>query len=229
MMARFKPHMEILPPAQQQLWPELRPAADLGFALYGGTAIALRLGHRTSVDFDFFSDKPLDRGAIQTAFPFVAKSTVLQDQQNTFTVHVACGDLADDFVKVSFFGTIGFGRVGEPDITEDGVLQVASLEDLMGTKVKVILQRAEAKDYLYISAIVSAGASLSRGLSAASKLYGLNFQPSESLKAMVYFEDGDLGSLTKSEKSCLIRAASAVRDLPQVEILNRQLTATPKL
>lgn len=32
----------------------------LGFALYGGTAIALRLGHRTSVDFDFFNDRPLD-------------------------------------------------------------------------------------------------------------------------------------------------------------------------
>jgi hypothetical protein len=229
MMARFKPHMEILPPAQQQLWPKLRPAAELGFALYGGTAIALRLGHRTSVDFDFFSEKPLDRSAIQTAFPFLAKSTALQDQQNTFTVNVACGDLADDFVKVSFFGTIGFGRVGEPDITEDRVLQVASLDDLMATKVKVILQRAEAKDYRDIAAMVSAGASLSRGLSAARQLYGLNFQPSESLKAMVYFEGGDLGSLTKSEKSCLIRAASAVRDLPQVEILNRQLTATPKL
>ena len=154
---------------------------------------------------------------------------MLQDQQNTFTVNVACGDLADDFVKVSFFGTIGFGRVGEPDITEDGVLQVASLDDLMATKVKVILQRAEAKDYRDIAAMVSAGASLSRGLSAARQLYGLNFQPSESLKAMVYFEGGDLGSLTKSEKSCLIKAVSEVRDLPQVEILNRQLTATPKL
>jgi hypothetical protein len=109
------------------------------------------------------------------------------------------------------------------------VLQVASLDDLMATKVKVILQRAEAKDYRDIAAMVSAGASLSRGLSAARQLYGLNFQPSESLKAMVYFEDGDLGSLTKSEKSCLIKAVSEVRDLPQVEILNRQLTATPKL
>lgn len=50
----FTPRMEILPPAQQRLWPELQPAAELGFALYGGTAIALRLGHRASVDFDFF-------------------------------------------------------------------------------------------------------------------------------------------------------------------------------
>jgi hypothetical protein len=228
-MARFKPHMEILPPAQQQLWPKLRPAAELGFALYGGTAIALRLGHRTSVDFDFFSEKPLDRAAIQAAFPFLVKSTVLQDQQNTLTVNVASADSAHEFVKVSFFGTIGFGRVGEPDVTEDGVLHVASLDDLMATKAKVILQRAEAKDYRDIAAMVSAGVSLSRGLAAARLLFGLNFQPSESLKAMVYFEDGDLGSLTKSEKSCLIKAVSEVRDLPQVQILNRQLTATPKL
>ena len=228
MTARFKPHMEILPPAQQRLWPELRPAADLGFALYGGTAIALRLGHRTSVDFDFFSEKPLDRAAIQAAFPFVVKSTVLQDQQNTLTVNVASADSANEFVKVSFFGTIGFGRVGEPDVTEDGVLHVASLDDLMATKAKVILQRAEAKDYRDIAALVSAGVSLSRGLAAARLLFGLSFQPSESLKAMVYFEDGDLSSLTNGEKSCLIKAASAVRDLPQVEILHRQLRAIQK-
>src|SRR5260363_17161 len=67
----FKPRMDILPPAQQRLWPALRPAADLGFVLYGGTAVALRLGHRASVDFDFFSERPLDRDAIRAAFPFV--------------------------------------------------------------------------------------------------------------------------------------------------------------
>ena len=49
----FKPCLEILPPAQQRLWPELGRAGELGFALYGGTALALRLGHRFSVDFDF--------------------------------------------------------------------------------------------------------------------------------------------------------------------------------
>lgn len=226
MTGHFKPHMEILPPAQRRLWPELRQASQFGFALYGGTAIALRLGHRTSVDFDFFSEKPLDHGAIQAVFPFIAKSTVLQYQQNTLTVNVACGESDNKFVKVSFFGTIGFGRVGEPDITADGVLHVASLDDLMATNVKVILQRAEAKDYRDIAAMLNAGVNLSRGLAAARQLYGLNFQPSESLKAMVYFGDGDLGSLTKSEKNCLIKAASEVRDLPAVEILARQLTAT---
>ncbi len=54
-------------------------------------------------------------------------------------------------------------------------------------------------------------------------MYGHTFQPSESLKAMVYFEGGDLKTLTHSEKETLIAAASAVRDLPKMEIVSREL------
>lgn len=46
MTGKFKPCIHILPPAQRRLWPELKNAPNLGFSLYGGTAIALRLGHR---------------------------------------------------------------------------------------------------------------------------------------------------------------------------------------
>jgi hypothetical protein len=53
----FKPSLEILPPTQQRLWLGLKAATALGFVLYGGTAIALRLGHRPSVDFNFFLKK----------------------------------------------------------------------------------------------------------------------------------------------------------------------------
>lgn len=222
----FKPRMGTLPASQQRLWPELRPSTDMGFVLYGGTAIALRLGHRTSVDFDFFSDKPLDRDALRAAFPFIGLSHVLQDQLNAFTVNVPYGDSDREHVKVSFFGTIDFGRVGEPGITEDGVLQVASLDDLMATKVKVILQRAEAKDYRDVAAMINDGVSLAKGLSAARALYGISFQPSESLKAMTYFNDGDLKTLTKNEKDCLTSAVGSIRDLPPVDILNYELGAS---
>jgi hypothetical protein len=105
----------------------------------------------------------------------------------------------------------------------DGALQVAALDDLMATKVKVVLQRIEAKDYRDIAAMVKVGVSLSKGLSAAREMYGHSFQPSESLKAMVYFEGGDLHTLTQNEKETLIAAASAVRDLPNVEIVSREL------
>lgn len=219
----FKPRMDILPDAQKKLWPDLRPACKLGLVLYGGTAIALRLGHRPSVDFDFFTEKPLDKTVLHEALPFLRQSTVLQDELNAFTVLVPCGITKDQHVKVSFFGTIGFGRVGAPEITDDGILLVATLDDLMATKVKVILQRIEAKDYRDIAAMVKAGVSLQKGLAAACEMYGHTFQPSESLKAMTYFKGGDLETLSQDEKETLINAASAVRELPEIRILSSEL------
>lgn len=217
-MSIFAHRMDILPPAQVRLWPELQPAADLGFVLYGGTAIALRLGHRQSVDFDFFTEHPLDRVALSQAFPFLADSQVLQDQPNTYCVLAPYCDDERSHVKVSFFGGIGFGRVGEPEWTDDENLLVASLDDLMATKVKVVLQRVEAKDYHDVAAMVTAGVSLPKGLSSARQLYGNAFQPSEALKALVYFEGGDLHTVSAHERQTLIDAVSAVRDLPNVEI-----------
>lgn len=104
------------------------------------------------------------------------------------------------------------------------MLQIASLDDLMATKSKVILQRIEAKDYRDIAAMLNEGVSLPKGLAAARAMYGVNFQPSESLKAMVYFEGGDLYTLTQDEKNRIISAVSKVRDLPRVEIIDRRLT-----
>jgi hypothetical protein len=80
----------------------------------------------------------------------MAQAMVVQDERNALSVLVPdnqSDNSAHSHVKISFFGMIGIGRVGEPNRTEDGILQIASLDDPMATKVKVILQRAEAKDY----------------------------------------------------------------------------------
>mgnify|MGYP001592066194 FL=1 len=195
----------------------------MGFVLYGGTAIALRLGHRASVDFDFFTDQPLNRSALSASLPFLHGATLLQDTPESFTALVPPNTPDDQHVKVSFFGTLLFGRVGEPDVTADGVLQVAALDDLMATKLKVILQRIEAKDYQDIAALLRAGVSLSRGLAGARALYGPAFQPSERLKALVYFEGGDLHRLTQEERELLIATASSVHALPSIDIRSHTL------
>ncbi len=97
----FEPRLEVLPPAQRALWPALRGIAALGMALYGGTAVALRLGHRASVDFDFFGEQPLDRDAIRQHVPFMARSTALQDRGDTWTVLAPAEDEGGDQVKIS--------------------------------------------------------------------------------------------------------------------------------
>ena len=89
----------------------------------------------------------------------------------------------------------------------------------------VILQRVEAKDYRDIAALLGAGVNLPKALAAAREMFGTSFQPSESLKAMMYFEGGDLNTLAEEEKRVLVQAASEVRDLPPVAIVSHQLTA----
>jgi hypothetical protein len=135
-----------MPAAQRRLWPQLRPSVSLGFVLYGGTAVSLHLGHRSSVDFDFFHDRALDLAVIRSGFGFLESAQTLQQSKDPLVV-LAAG------VKVSFFGGLGFGRVGDPLLTRDGVVEVASLVDLMAHKLKVIVERAEKKDYEDVAAM----------------------------------------------------------------------------
>jgi hypothetical protein len=80
----------------------------LSFVLYGGTAVALHLGHRESLDFDFFRYEPLDKDQVRDAFGFVRGAAILQDSPDTLVVLAA---MPSGLVKVSFFGGIGFGCV----------------------------------------------------------------------------------------------------------------------
>lgn len=218
MSKRFYPRLSILPEIQQRLWPKLGPAIELGFVLYGGTAIALRLGHRPSVDFDFFTEKRLDREALSASFTFLGPASLLQSGPDTLTFNIPDIETPEAYVKVSFFGSISFGHYAAPETTQDAVLRVASLDDLMATKLKVILQRVEAKDYQDIAALLKAGVDLSLGLAIAQAMFGSAFAPTESLKALNWFEGGDLQRLRDDEKRLLIAAASAVRRLPSIEM-----------
>ncbi|MFM8524202.1 MAG: nucleotidyl transferase AbiEii/AbiGii toxin family protein [Cyanobacteriota bacterium] len=211
-MKAFRPHLEILPQEQRCLWPTLVPLASSGWVLYGGTAIALRYGQRVSVDFDFFSAHPLDRQALALALPWLASARVLQDQPETLTM-LTSGALIDG-VKVSFFGGLAIGRVADPEITGDGVARVASPLDLLATKLKVLLQRAESKDYIDVATLLESGLGLADGLAAATALYGSSFPPEEVLKALVYYADGDLPELPAAIRRRLEAAVIEVDSLP---------------
>jgi hypothetical protein len=119
-----------------------------------------------------------------------ASARVLQDRPDTLTFLAAPDGGSSDTVKISFFGSINFGRLGAPQWTTDRVAQVAWPEDLLGTKLKVVLQRVESKDHSDIAEILESGLSLALALGAARALFEPTFQPSECLKALVYFEGG---------------------------------------
>jgi hypothetical protein len=222
MSQTFTPKLSILPPAQIALLPQLRPAVEMGLVLYRGTAIALRLGHRQSVDFDFFTEAELDKEKIWRFLDFMSDVVVIQESPDGLTLLVG-GD-TDKEVKLSFFGTIDSGRAGVPELTRDGHVLVASLVDLLASKLKVILQRIALKDYHDIAAIIQSGMKLEEGLGVAKALYGNKFQPSECLKALVYFEGGDLAELDDVNRKTLIEAVSCVGRLPDMQKASKCLS-----
>ena len=90
-------------------------------------------------------------------------------------------------------------------------MRVASLLDLAGTKASVVQQRAEAKDYLDIDALLTDGrVDLPTALAAAKAIYGARFNPLITLKALSFFEDGDLRRLPAATRDRLAAAARRV-------------------
>jgi hypothetical protein len=205
MSGTFTPRLDILPPAQRRLWPEL--AATPGyFTLYGGTAIALRLGHRHSIDFDFFASVAFEPSVLMRDLPYLQKASVRQSAANTLTVTVDRGEP----VQLSFFGGLSLGQVAPADVVAGPGFKVAALIDLAGMKAAVVTQRAELRDYIDIHTLLTeAGISLPDMLAAAAVIYGEAFNPLIGLKALAYHEDPGLAELPPGVRRDLVRA---VRD-----------------
>lgn len=213
MVTVLTPHLDVLPLPQQRLWDELIDIPE-DMVLYGGTAIALHLGHRQSVDFDFFASTPFETDELIEQIPFLRDAEVLQQAPNTLTCLVDRGGP----VKVSFFAVPRIGRVEEPLISPDINLRVASLLHLTGMKANVVQLRSEAKDYIDIAALIAHGINLPSALAAGALIYGQTFNPQNVLKALSYYGDGDLPSLP-----------ARIRDLLRSAILGVDLDNLPQL
>lgn len=180
----FTPQLTMLPRPQRALWPELADTPT-AFTLYGGTALALRLAHRVSVDFDFFSNSPFDPDTLVGKLSYLKGAERLQVAENTLTCRVQRGGP----VLLSFFGGLSLGQIAPHDEACDTGLRVASLLDIAATKAAVVQKRAEVKDYVDIDALITHGVDLPAALAAGLIVYGRNFNPLITLKALAYFND----------------------------------------
>jgi hypothetical protein len=220
-MTVFQPNLAVLPENQRQLWPMLE-FVPRSFVLYGGTGLALRLAHRQSVDFDFFSATGFEPEALHRELSFAREVDVLQKSVNTLTIRTAAG------VRLSFFGGLTFGQVDWPERCAGNGIFVASLRDLLATKLNTVYQRAESKDYLDIDAALRAGISLAIGLGCARAIYRNSFNPMLPLKALTYFEDGDLRTLPPETRRRLAEAVAALAAIPSVRAQCDRIT-TPEV
>jgi hypothetical protein len=218
--ATFQPRLDILPAAQRRLWPELSDTPE-AFTLYGGTAIALRLGHRPSADFDFFASTPFVPNALLQTVPYLSGAAVRQSAPNTLSVTIE----REGPVQISFFGGLGLGQVAAAETAIGPRIKVASLLDLAGLKVAVVTQRAELKDYVDVHALLmKAHIPLAKMLTAATIIYGTEFSPLLALKALAYHEDHALAGLSRGVRQDLIAAVGAVdpHDLPPLGALRKR-------
>lgn len=119
-----------------------------------------------------------------------------------------------DGVWIRMFG-VRLPAIEWPELAADIGLPVASIRDLAGTKVRSLLGRAEAKDYLDTAALLDVVA-LEEMLGCAETLFGPPFSSMLALKALTTFDDGDLPMLPRSIQERLREAARAVDRVPIV-------------
>ena len=70
------------------------------FVLDGGTALALHLGHRSSIDFDLFARRSLNLADLEADIPFLAGAKIIQREKNTLSAIVDRGVLMAVEIRV---------------------------------------------------------------------------------------------------------------------------------
>src|ERR1700692_2438427 len=87
-------------------------------------------------------------------------------------------------------------------------------------KAAVVTQRAEVKDYLDIFALLtSAKLTLTQMLAAGAIIYGNEFTPLDSLKAIAYHDDPSLADLPENVRNYLSEAVRST-DPTKLPVLN---------
>jgi len=174
-------HWDILDTERTQFLQKLSFTKTSGFYLAGGTALALYLGHRDSIDFDFFKEGSIDPDEIFSLLEEACKGdtlTIIQKEKDTLSV------LVNNTIKLSFFG---YRYPLLLPLTETSHITLASLRDIAVMKLAAITSRSLEKDYVDLYYILQTQSLEEMFDDATRKLPQLD--RNVILKALVYFDD----------------------------------------
>ena len=172
-------HREILTKEQYALLPLVKKFRK-NFGLVGGTAIALHIGHRESIDFDMFSPEEFSNANIRRVFASAGKkikSIRALTGQFTFIV---------DEVHLTFF------RFPYPiEYTEsfEDVLRMPTLITLAAMKAFALGQRSKWKDYVDMYFILRGFHSIEEISKKGEELFEDEFNAKLFRQQLSYFED----------------------------------------
>jgi len=154
-----------------------------GFYLAGGTALSLQLGHRRSVDLDFFSpteDIPSSRPALEEALSVFQPT--LADSAWGNLVYLAKN------VRVGFYG---YGHPLVAPLAETQGVRLASIEDIALMKLDALLARAARKDF-YDLYFICQSITLRQLFDMAPKKYpAVRDFEAQTVRRLVYFENAE--------------------------------------
>ncbi len=153
------------------------------FYLAGGTAAALHLGHRISVDLDFFGPDPFDSSLLASQLADLGAFRLDRIAPDTLL-----GDL--NGVKISFF-RYRYPLVVEPIVTLGA--RIATLQDIAAMKLDAVSRRGTKRDFVDLFFIAQSGLSLTEALGWYQRKYaGLDVNLVHVVKSLAYFVDAEL-------------------------------------
>ncbi len=174
---------QILNQTQKDIIDNLAFLKAYPFYLAGGTALALHLGHRTSLDFDFYSPDEFDSNILKKDFctHFNNVSLPKKQPENTFQIKISEVNLSVFYYQYKLLAkTIDFPP-----------LQLASLSDIAAMKIVAIVQRAKQRDFFDLYYLIKQ-LGLAKIIKATIKKYPW-YQENTGiiLTALTYFEEAE--------------------------------------
>lgn len=158
----------------------MREESFAGFALAGGTSLALQTGHRNSIDIDLFGKSEINKDLFSDILNSFGNVVILQSSKNILILKV-------DAVKIDFVNNQH--PLLEDILIIDGV-RLFSKKDIAAMKLNAILGRGSKKDFIDLYFLLQEF-SLKEMIAFYNQKYadGSEFLV---LKSLTYFDDADL-------------------------------------
>ncbi len=174
-------HWNILDEQRKNILPLFAELSNEGFYLAGGTALALQIGHRDSIDFDFFKEQSFDTEKLFAKLEQVFKNhKILKTQEE----HNTLGVVVDETIKISF---MSYNYVLLKLLIESDYFPLASITDIGCMKLSAITSRSVLKDYVDLYFILKQ-ISLREMIMLCETKFP-NIDGNLILKSLVYFDD----------------------------------------
>lgn len=175
------------------------------YYLVGGTAIALFLGHRRSIDFDMFKPTSINQKRNLRKFESSGYNCLVtrrvEEQMN----------LVVNDVKVTFYQ---YPFPVNPNVRFENIFRIPSLLQLAAMKAYALGRRSKWKDYVDLYFLLRDCFSISEIAECASSLFGELFSEKLFRSQLCYFDDVDYGEVVDY----------LVEEIPSDELVRQKLT-----